>query len=392
MTSSSVLAESAERLRASVDRYITVERVRRYLQALTAVPAPSTASARLRGPVVETLLQEDGLLDSGRMHYVPDYEHTGNTLVLCGDDRVDKAVWYFAHMDTVSYMIHPRSSDGYPLVPFCNHLITDKPCGGIVYRYDIDSGRYHVAAEGQVGTAAGKPVFIPSQEVDLVPGDRVVFDIPYDEDGDTGTVHAHLDNAGAVAALLCAAPVLADAGVSALLALTDEEEGPTGGENQVIGRGGARLTNLLPQPELSIVGDMQQAGGIPDADTRGGVENSVRIGEGAVLTEFSSLARGAVTPPHVYVTAREYSRVLRGLGVRIQESNNAYTSRSDDVSAMLRNPNIVLLGFPGVNRHCDHGLPRANLHDIVELSKAFAYFGLMSEFLRTDGPLSEGRS
>lgn len=65
---------------------------------------------------------------------------------------------------------------------------------------------------------------------------------------------------------------------------------------------------------------------------------------------------------------------LAPFGVRIQESNNAYSSRSDDVSVLLKTPNILLLGFPGFNRHFDLGEPRANLHDVVNLSKALVYF------------------
>ena len=128
--------------------------------------------------------------------------------------------------------------------------------------------------------------------------------------------------------------------------------------------------SLLPAPELAIVADVQQGGGDPDADTRGGVENSTRLGGGAVLAEFSSLARGAVTPLDLYGLARHMADVLAGFGVRVQESNNAYSSRSDDVSVMLKTPNILLLGFPGFNRHFDRGLPRAHLDDVVHLAKA----------------------
>ncbi len=373
------LRRAAERLRSAVDRHITPERIRRYLKALTAVNAPSTASARLRGPVVESLLREDGLLESDRLHYVENYNYTGNTLLLCGDESPAKSIWYFAHLDTISYLVHPGNGSGYPLVPFCVHLMEEVECRAKVYRYGFESGRYETAVTGRVATRKGHPYFIPDEDLPLLPGDRVVLDVPYEEENETGEVRAHLDNAGAVAAALCAAPVLAEAGIDALIALTDEEEGPKGGENQVIGRGAARLAGILPQPKLSVVGDMQQAGGAPDADRRGEVENSTRIGAGAVLGEFSSLARGAVTPPDLYVLAREYARVLGGVGVKIQESNNAYTSRSDDVSVMLRNPNILLLGFPGINRHCDKGQPRASLKDLVDLAKGFAYFGLMKE-------------
>ena len=182
-----------------------------------------------------------------------------------------------------------------------------------------------------------------------------------------------MDNAGGVAALAVAAPVLAQAGVEALIALPDEEEGPPGAGSQMMGRGGSRIVSLLPPPDLAVIADVQQAGGDPDADTHAGVENSTRLGAGAVLAEFSSLARGAVTPPHLYALARQLTDVMGQAGVRVQESNNAYISRSDDVGVLLKTPNILLLGFPGFNRHFDLGPPRANLHDVVHLAKALVY-------------------
>ena len=39
----------------------------------------------------------------------------------------------------------------------------------------------------------------------------------------------------------------------------------------------------------------------------------------------------------------------------------------------MKTPNILLLGFPGFNRHFDLGPPRANLHDVVHLAKALVY-------------------
>jgi hypothetical protein len=170
--------------------------------------------------------------------------------------------------------------------------------------------------------------------------------------------------------------------VDALLVFPDEEEGPPGSGNQLIGRGSARMLNLFPVPELVIVSDVQQAGGKihPNHSDRGG--EGPKLGEGAVLSEFSSLARGAVTPPHLYVLAVELAAALREVGVKVQLSDNSYTSRSDDVSAMLKTPNVLLLGFPGFNRHFDLGEPMANIHDLVDLAKAMVYFAALRKQLR----------
>jgi hypothetical protein len=52
-------------------------------------------------------------------------------------------------------------------------------------------------------------------------------------------------------------------------------------------------------------------------------------------------------------------------------------SRSDDVSVMLKTPNILLLGFPGFNRHFDPGEPTANIYDLVNLAKSMVYFAAL---------------
>ena len=133
-----------------------------------------------------------------------------------------------------------------------------------------------------------------------------------------------------------------------MLAFPDEEEGPVGAGNQTMCRGSSRIAGLLPPPKLAIVADVQQGGGDPDADTRGGVENATRLGAGAVLSEFSSLARGAVTPFGLYGLARRMADVIAGFGVRVQELNNAYSSRSDDVSVMLKTPERAASRLSGV--------------------------------------------
>jgi hypothetical protein len=130
---------------------------------------------------------------------------------------------------------------------------------------------------------------------------------------------------------------------------------------------------MLPPPDLAIIADMQQAGGEDKTSGESSFNSVARLGSGAVLSEFSSLARGAVTPPHLYALARYWLDRVGRLGVKIQESNNAYTSRSDDVSVLLKTPNILLLGFPGFNRHFDLAEPHANLFDIIDLAKALVY-------------------
>lgn len=384
--SSAVLASipaAVEALRPKVDAYITTERVRRYLSRLCDTPAPSTAACAFRVPVLKALLREDGALDMPGLVLRENFENTGSPVFLTGAPEAPKKLWYFAHLDTISYLVQPRAGISYPLVPFCYHLITDGVRPARAYRYRLAENRYEVLAEGELRSVGGNPSFHPvTSAATIGPGDRIVPYAPYREDLLSGNFAGHMDNAGGVAALAVAAPVLAQAGLDALLAMPDEEEGPPGSGSQIMGRGGSRIVSLLPAPDIAIIADVQQAGGGPDSGTRAGVENSTRLGQGAVLAEFSSLARGAVTPPHLYSLALRLNEALAPAGVRIQESNNAYTSRSDDVSVLLKTPNILLLGFPGFNRHFDLGPPCANLHDLVNLSKALVYYSTIAPVFR----------
>ncbi len=381
------LEEALDALRPRVDRYVTLDRVRRYLSAFVDTPAPSTAAGALRFPVLKRLLAADGAFDTGRLRLDPDFGGVGSPVVFTGGAGVEKPFWAVAHLDTISYLVQPEQGGRTPLVPYCVHLMHDAECPANAYRYDVESNRYRVIAEGRIESSAGSPFFrATTPDVRLRPGDRIAPMSSFKDLGQGGLFTGLMDNAGGVAALAVAAPVLAEAGVEAMLAFPDEEEGPVGAGNQTMCRGSARIASLLPPPKLVLIADVQQGGGDPDADTRGGVENSTRLGGGAVLAEFSSLARGAVTPLGLYGLARRMAGVIAGFGVQVQESNNAYSSRSDDVSVMMKTPNVLLLGYPGFNRHFDRGLPRAHLDDVINLAKAVIYasaLGSIFEHRRT---------
>jgi hypothetical protein len=371
------LVSSIAALRPLVDAHITPDRVLRYLSALADTPAPSTAASAMRAPVLRSLLQADGAFTGTRLTLDPNFGNSGSAVAMTGDgDRVSN-LWYFAHLDTISYLVQPRVGARYPLVPFCYHLIHDGVRPARAYRYELANNNYSVCAEGEIISEGGIPYFRSTErDTQLRPGDRVVPVATCRATAD-GTFIGHVDNAGGVAALAVAAPVLAQAGVAAMLAFPDEEEGPLGTGSQVMGRGGSRIVGMLPPPDLAIIADVQQAGGDPQAAVPAGPTNTTRLGQGAVLSEFSSLARGAVTPPHLYALASFWADRLVESGVKVQESNNAYTSRSDDVSVLLKTPNILLLGFPGFNRHFDRAVPSANLFDIVDLAKSLVYASVL---------------
>lgn len=378
-SSLSRLADDIGRLRPAVDRHITGERMARYLTVIADTPAPSTAASAMRGPVLRKLLEMDGALGD-RLTLDCNFDNTGSTVVLAGRSPETKPLWYFAHFDTISYLVGQSNGERQTLIPFCYHLTQEGRRNALCYRYDLGTASYVAVAKGFLESEAGHPFFRPADPAFRAEsGDRIVpvtTCVPSPDGNWTG----HFDNAGGVAALAVAAPILAGAGFEAMLAFPDEEEGPLGSGNQVIGRGGSRIIDRLSPPDLAVIVDMQQSG--EGSTSAAEPSSAVRLGNGAVLSEFSSLGRGAVTPPHLFALSRRLISLIGDHGVRVQEPRNSYTSRSDDVSVMLKTPNILLLGFPGLDRHFDAGLPKANLGDIVNLSKALVYMALLHPIVR----------
>jgi hypothetical protein len=78
---------------------------------------------------------------------------------------------------------------------------------------------------------------------------------------------------------------------------------------------------------------------------------------------------------------RAFTSRLATRGATVKETSNFYTSRSDDVAVMQRSPGIVLLGFPGADRHFDTDLPSAHIDDFVSLSRALVYMSVLFEEL-----------
>lgn len=358
-------------IRTAVDAHVTSDRMLRYLKALSDTPAPSGAASLMRTPILRSLLSEDGAL-GGRLTLTADYRGTGAAALSAGSGA-ESGLWYIAHLDTISYLVHPLRSDRYPLVPYCYHLTERGERPAQALRYDLARGAFRVVSEGSLVSDGDGPSFRPDGSERLRPGDRVVPVAPF-EIGAGGLLTGHFDNAGGVAALALAAPVLTEIECDAFLPMPDEEEGPAATGNQSIGRGSGRLVAAAPAPRLSVVVDMQQTA----AEGNRGPDGAGMPGAGAVLSEFSSLARGAVTPPPLYSAVREFTQNLGARGATVKETSNLYTSRSDDVSVMLRNPDIVLLGFPGADRHFDSAYPTAHLDDLVSLSRALVYISALA--------------
>lgn len=363
-------------LRPAIEAHVTRERMLRYVKALSETPAPSGAAALMRAPVLKELLGQDGVL-GGRLGFEADYRGTG-TAALSAGSGAESGLWYVAHLDTISYLVHPAEEGRHPLVPNCYHLTAEGSRAARALRYDLTSGGMAVVAEGELVSGRDGPAFEAPGAPDLRPGDRVVPVAAFAAAPD-GLLTGHFDNAGGVAALALAAPVLAEAGLDAFLPMPDDEEGPSATGNQSIARGSARLVAAAPPPRLSVVVDMQQTA----AEGNRGPDGAGTPGQGAVLSEFSSLARGAVTPPPLYAAVSAFTRGLAGHGLTVKETSNFYTSRSDDVSIMQRSPDIVLLGFPGSDRHFDKALPTAHVDDLLNVARALVYLAVLAEELGT---------
>ena len=159
MSDAMSLEAALSALRPRVDRHVTSDRVRRYLSALVDTPAPSTAAGAMRVPVLNRLLAADGAFDSGRLRLDPDFGGVGSPVIFTGGGGSEKPFWAFAHLDTISYLVQPDQGGRVPLVPYCVHLMHDGECPANAYRYDLESNRYRVVAEGRIESSAGSPFF-----------------------------------------------------------------------------------------------------------------------------------------------------------------------------------------------------------------------------------------
>lgn len=365
---------------AEVRAYCTPDRLARYLGALADTPAPSGAASLMRAPVLRSLLEVDGALAGDRLRLDANHEGTGAVTLSCGSG-VRSGLWFVAHLDSISYLVQPAQGGRHPLVPFCYHLTDAGERTARALRYDLAAGTFVVCAEGRLVSEGGTPFFVADDGTVLLPGDRVVPVTPMAARED-GLLTGHFDNAGGVAAMAVAAGALARSGGSAFFAMPDEEEGPAATGNQSMSRGALRLLAAAPAPRMTFVIDMQQTA----AEGNAGPDGAGVPGAGAVLSEFSSRARGAVTPPHLYAAVRAFAAGLDALGATVRATSNLYTSRSDDVAVMQRSPGIVLLGFPGADRHFDTALPSAHLDDFVSLSRALVYMSVLYEELEGAAP------
>jgi hypothetical protein len=361
-----------ERLR----KEITEEKIYEYLKPLADTYCPSQTVPLTRAKVLKTLLENDGVLEHPNIQYDTNYKSTGDAILLVGKNESRKKVWAFAHLDIISYLIEPVLEGRYPLSPLCYHMMHPGQAAGVVVGYDLDQQTYTVVARGDIVTDPDQKVyFVTSDGSQIRAGQRVCFASEMQWDRQTGVLRGSLDDVAGVAALVLAAKFLANYDTELMLGLTDEEEGVAGESNQTICRGGARLTRYFDQPELVIATDIHES----DAMIEGKGPTGMKPGDGTSFAEKASHNRGEITPPHLYEIMRRLARDLDTQGIRMRENLDGYLSRTDGVNAMLRTPNVVLMGFLGKNRHFQEDVTTGNIKDLVDLARAVVCFALLTE-------------
>ena len=227
-------------LRPLVDRHVTRERVRRYLSALVDTPAPSTAAGAMRVPVLKRLLADGRRL----RRRAPSSRSGFRRRRQPGHLRpavpsVEKPFWYFAHLDTISYLVQPAQGGRTPLVPFACISCATANAPRTPTAMTSNRTAIVVVAEGRLESVDWRrPSFDRRGATSsFCPAIASRRSRPFATSEQGGLFTGLMDNAGGVAALAVAAPVLAEAGVEALLAFPDEEEGPVGAGNQTMCRG-----------------------------------------------------------------------------------------------------------------------------------------------------------
>ena len=354
-----------------METVITPEAAFRVFQQLADTYAPTLTARYTRGLTIQRIMEDMQGVGSLRDKLLLDlnFRRTGNVAITLGTQAV-KPIWVFAHLDNISYLTGPKVDGLYALTAFHEPRISDGERDGVALGYDDSSQRLRIIAEGMIITSqAGTHSEFRTEEADLPPATRVVFQTEASWDGSTGMLYGSVDDAFGCAALVMCAIVLSSFDVDALIVLTDEEEGVVGVGNTAFARGSQRMisrTDPNELPSIMSVTDLHEIS--PSVDDNGEVIEVPGCGEGALFAGFASGTRGGVTPPHVLAAMREVSGWINGKGILLRE-NQSYVSRSDCMSAMMATQNVILMGFPGAYSHFDK-TPRAHIDDLVALSKS----------------------
>jgi len=341
--------------------WINIDRTYDLLQSIADTPGPSQVAAWTRGSVIEDFLKEHDLLDKSDVKWDRNYKNTGNGLLRQGDPN-KKNVWLFAHWDTISYLIGEKSSKGYNIIPYYHHLMEEEARDGLCLGFDLESKQYKIICRGKV-IGGDNPKFIPDGDNKLESGYRVVFDTPIHEIDKDGYYAGQFDDAAGCTAILLAATYLSTfSDINLITCFTDEEEGPVCKGNTAFSRGSSRILPDFSAPDLAIVSDMHSMSSKEIA--------SDYLGKGALLTEYASNTKGAVTPPWLFSSIKH---IVKSLNPEIKAIiSPSYASRSDCVNVYRKTPNVVLAGVASYNRHYSNGIPVCSIYDVMNLARTIS--------------------
>lgn len=360
-----VLAERPS-LIDEINSRVTPEALLTVLRSIADTPAPSGASSLTRGEVVQSWFESTRLEAAGATLQRDAFDSGCDILT-----SETGGISILAHLDEVSYLLREPVEPGlWRVAPYCYHL-AEKPAPARIVRFAPD-GTWRLLCDAQISLKDGHHLVAFPVDVELKPGDRVVLASPLAHDENTGRVTGSLDNAAGVAAALLASEAMLGCGIPFSTYLTDEEEGPSGAASQTISRGAARLLRRRAPAALTVAVDIH---GLGKADLER--NQNYRLPWGASLAEYSSGGKGSVARPDIYASLMQALEPLASRGVRVRANIGGHVPRSDDVVAMLHSNRVVILGYPGENRHFDRGLPAVNLQDLVDLARALVVVGAL---------------
>jgi len=336
---------------------MTPAQMQHILTRLASVSAPSQTVAYTRATIIRELVGE--ILGTS---ISTDYQGTGNAAILLGDSV---RFAFFAHADEASYLVNAQlSKDAWELLPFCSHR-AQANVEARVLRYNNLYDRLDIVAEGIIETSSQHSLpWLRVVSGEVVTGDRIVMYYPLTVS--ETSISGVLDNLVGVAACLAAINGLIRIGIKLPVGFffTDEEAGPPD-SNATFARGTRRLLHRIESPHLCVVVDAHEI-------------EAGQLGKGALFAEKSSLARGAVVPPHIFQLFRQFaSSFLSANKIHVSE-NHGYVSRSDCVACFEFSPNVLLLGYPMKDSLFDKNAPQAMMTDIIALAKAIAWTALCS--------------
>jgi putative aminopeptidase FrvX len=344
-----------------LEAWITPRRAGEVLQAIADTPAPSQVAAWTLGPIVERFLTA---WDVPQTSWDANFQGTGNGVLRLGTSS-RRPVWILAHWDVISFMVGQRDGNTYTLVPFHHHLMFDGSQPGAALRYDLAARAYDIVARGTI-EGGTRPTFECGDAVPLRSGDRIFYDTPVrwlDED----RLQGQMDNAAGCAGVLLAAAFLSRLrDVEAVVCFVDEEEGPVAPGNTAFARGSPRLVGTMPHPDVAIV---------VDTHTLEQDEEPFGLGKGALLREYASQARGAVTPPWLFESVRQLAADHAG-HVELYENARTGRSRSDCITMMRITPNVILCGAPCIGRHYARGPYVCSAFDVAHLARSLVMLAM----------------